>query len=1036
MGNGSATTTTNQQQTYTPTGAIAQPGQAAASAGQYAAGLPFQMPAAPVAPFTPFQNIGFGETLGAQGMAQPYFGAAANYLQGSAAPVTGQDVSQYYNPMANQVTNQLQNIFGNQMRTLTGNVTQQAGGVGADRIGVAQSNLANQQGLAAGQTLANLYYPALQAAQQQRQMMAGAGFGLGQLGPAAQGSQLQGIQALLGAGGQQQALAQQMMNAQYQQQLGQIAYPFQTAQYLAGITGGLAPALGGTTQGQATTTQTPAQPTGLQTGLGLGVAGLGALGSAGAAGIPGMAGTGAGKGSMPGSNYFSPFMGGQGVSGNAIYNRGGVVEGFDAGGVPALPPAPIGQSGTAAPSIMAPPPGEQEQLNAIYGTMPDFSGLPRGASLYANAMAPTPQLRGLQPLQTTGTNPNIAQLLQNPQVMQAIQAWTNQNSQPFGATSPVTDRYFLQQGGRAGISPAMGMAPWGPPFQSGGVIDIRHLLEPKDTLTALQRSVNILNQAGKAGYEGADPSDLASGQVHVLRPEGRADGGDAGDDPTAIAQAPAFPGASPPKVGGLTPIPTTRLQPGPGKSGLYGQYLSPFPAHQQTDTKSGSQAMGSEIGQGMQLAQSLSKLGSMGSAGAAGAGAPLDLGATAAGKGSLGTAAEAAPLLLAAARGGGIEGYQDAGVVPDPRGATAPAMGAVTDVLGNLADWYRSTIPVGTGRNQRRLEPFGPEAPEAPPTDLSTEAGFPFPRARPAEAPGRPPVPPGPGPAFADRFGPANPLLANLAHPERPFADFSDSPPEARLKNFATMVPDSGSPMPGQASAPGARPSGPQPFRQAVGPSMPFGGEPDYGAQMPGQRPGQRPPSWGQRFADSPFFPLIAAGAAIAGTPGPAGRVAGAGLQAYGTAVSGQRKALDTEDAQNQKAQHLQDMAAQHLRDYQLRSDIAEQRERIAKDREDRLREKEEASPYGPAPRLDHYQDIVNNSTEYIGKTPQEKAQIAHDLWQAATKARLDAIQNRGAPAPPAAPATEAPRQDPKTGKWYRRGPNNEAIEVPAPPTS
>ena len=145
MGNGSATTTTNQQQTYTPTGAIAQPGQAAASAGQYAAGLPFQMPAAPVAPFTPFQNIGFGETLGAQGMAQPYFGAAANYLQGSAAPVTGQDVSQYYNPMANQVTAQLQNIFGNQMRTLTGNATQQAGGVGADRIGVAQANLANQQ---------------------------------------------------------------------------------------------------------------------------------------------------------------------------------------------------------------------------------------------------------------------------------------------------------------------------------------------------------------------------------------------------------------------------------------------------------------------------------------------------------------------------------------------------------------------------------------------------------------------------------------------------------------------------------------------------------------------------------------------------------------------------------------------------------------------------------------------------------------------------------------------------------------------------
>jgi hypothetical protein len=160
-------------------------------------------------------------------------------------------------------------------------------------------------------------------------------------------------------------------------------------------------------------------------------------------------------------------------------------------------------------------------------------------------------------------------------------------------------------------------------------------------------------------------------------------------------------------------------------------------------------------------------------------------------------------------------------------------------------------------------------------------------------------------------------------------------------------------------------------------------------------------------------------------------------LQAYGTAVTGQRKALDTEEAQNQKAQHLQDMAAQHLRDYQLRSDIAEQRERAARDREDRLREKEEASGYGRPPSIqDIAKEVYADPTWSMGKQPDEVKAEINRRYQERLQMHQDAIRNRGAPAPPAAPATEAPRQDPKTGKWYRRGPNNEAIEVPAPPTS
>lgn len=302
-----------------------------------AANQPFQQPIAPVAGFTPFQQLGFGETLGLQGMAQPYFNTGQAYLQESAAPVTGADVANYYNPMAANVTAQMQNIFGRQMSQATGQATQAAGGVGADRIGVAQANLANQQGLAAGQTYAGLYQQALQAAEQQKQMAAGAGFGIAQMGPAAQGAQLQGIGALMGAGAQQQGLTQQQLNAIYQNQLAHIAYPFQTAQYLAGITGGLAPAMGGTTTGQATTTYPTPSP--LAQGLGLGTAGIGMMGSLGALGP-----SGAGFAGMGGWEAALPML---------MANRGGRIM-ADGGGLDDIQP-PMGAQAPGAMPIKGSP---------------------------------------------------------------------------------------------------------------------------------------------------------------------------------------------------------------------------------------------------------------------------------------------------------------------------------------------------------------------------------------------------------------------------------------------------------------------------------------------------------------------------------------------------------------------------------------------------------------------------------------------------------------------------------------------------------
>lgn len=322
---GSTPQTTVQQQQYTPSPYIAGGGQAAIQGAEFAAQQPFQQPVQPLAPFSPFQNQAMQGVGQAVGMAQPYFGAGAGYLAGSAAPITGQDVAGYYNPMASSVMAGMQDIFGQQMRDITGKLTQAAGGVGADRIAVGQSELARQQGLAGGQTLAGLYYPALQAAQQQKQMMAGAGYGLGQFGPAAQQAQLQGLQAQMSAGGMQQQLAQQYLNNLYANRMAQIGYPFQTAQYLAGITGGLAPAMGGFTAGLGQ--QYAPQPSALAQGLGLGTSLIGGIGSVG--GFGGMKGSGGGPTNLAfdtsglgGGNTFSytPFMGNRG---GRVYARGG-----------------------------------------------------------------------------------------------------------------------------------------------------------------------------------------------------------------------------------------------------------------------------------------------------------------------------------------------------------------------------------------------------------------------------------------------------------------------------------------------------------------------------------------------------------------------------------------------------------------------------------------------------------------------------------------------------------------------------------------
>lgn len=287
-----------------------------------------------MAGFSPDQLAAFQGVQNVQGMAQPYYDTAYGQALQASSPITGGTVAQYLNPYTDWVTKQMNNVFGKQMKDTTLGLTQGAGGVGADRIAVGQADLANQQGLAAGQTYSGIYNNALQAAQ------ADAARGLqgsalqANIGNSAQNSALQGLQALLGTGGQQQQLSQAQQQSLWNQLASQFSFGFQYPQYQAGILGSLAPAAGGTSQGQSTTTY-PA-PSLLSQILGGVTGGVGLAGGLGAFG-----GTSGGKGATtpygitsasPGTNtyYGGSFVPTAGIN----FYRGGRIRRADGGALP------------------------------------------------------------------------------------------------------------------------------------------------------------------------------------------------------------------------------------------------------------------------------------------------------------------------------------------------------------------------------------------------------------------------------------------------------------------------------------------------------------------------------------------------------------------------------------------------------------------------------------------------------------------------------------------------------------------------------
>ena len=245
-------------------------------AGQ-AVGTPYQpYQGQLVAGLNPTQLQGISNVNSAQGMALPAIQRGMDLTSQAAKGITPELYNQFYSPYVRDVADATQkNLMesnAQQMSGLKGNAIQ-AGAFGGDRGGVAQAEMARQQDLATGQTMANVYNQgygqAMGLAGQQAQNYGAMGQQMAGLGLGAQSSVLQGAQAEMAAGSQQQSTEQAQLSAAYDQYMQQQSYPYQQAQFYANIAEGL-----GSTAGGNSSTTTPGPSWGSQV-----LGGLGAIGS-------------------------------------------------------------------------------------------------------------------------------------------------------------------------------------------------------------------------------------------------------------------------------------------------------------------------------------------------------------------------------------------------------------------------------------------------------------------------------------------------------------------------------------------------------------------------------------------------------------------------------------------------------------------------------------------------------------------------------------------------------------------------------------
>lgn len=213
---------------------------------------PVTIPAYQVAGPTGLEQTGFQQAA-VTGVGQPTVGQGIAGLQagqqatnvGLGAALAGPNISQFFNPYQSYVTDEI----NRQAQIAQNQLAAQAVGAGAfggGREGIQRAELDRARLEAIGQSRAQGFGTALQAAQNlqglqaQTGLQAGAQFGqLGQaltgVGAQQQAMQQADIQSLLQAGGVQRALGQQALEAQRATSLAQQYEPYQRVEFLKNV---------------------------------------------------------------------------------------------------------------------------------------------------------------------------------------------------------------------------------------------------------------------------------------------------------------------------------------------------------------------------------------------------------------------------------------------------------------------------------------------------------------------------------------------------------------------------------------------------------------------------------------------------------------------------------------------------------------------------------------------------------------------------------------------------------------------------------
>ena len=281
MCGGGKTKTSTQSQTYGPPSWVTDAYKGILGQAQGVAGTPYDPNTErQVAGFTPLQTQAFGQTQGIQGSYQPYLTSAGGLATQGASPISAGAIQNYMDPYTQNVIDATQADFATQNARQMQDVNSNAAKVGAltgDRAQVAQALTKEAQDRVQAPIIAGLrsqgYSQALGAAQQDAgRALQGAQL-TGALGGLAQQYGYNDINALMSAGGLQQALAQAQFDTASQNAQARAAYPFDTTQWLAGIASGLGSSAGGTSSGTSTTPG----PSWISQAIGLGTAALGAF---------------------------------------------------------------------------------------------------------------------------------------------------------------------------------------------------------------------------------------------------------------------------------------------------------------------------------------------------------------------------------------------------------------------------------------------------------------------------------------------------------------------------------------------------------------------------------------------------------------------------------------------------------------------------------------------------------------------------------------------------------------------------------------